>query len=171
MIEAQSFQSLLQLAVAANVGFAAILTFQGDTLAKERQSLDSLLESAKIYRDAAIKNDQFKDREQKTFADVVRLRADLLEKIDGTQSNVLDVFRAVSLTLALIAFGFLVYASNNPSAFAGGWLRTASIMGNLPILMYMTHLFIQSIQHVAPIRRKRQDLDKEISKKLIEFIV
>lgn len=170
MGEVQTFQSLFQLAVAANIGFAAVLTFQGDTISKEKTKMDSLLDSAKIFRNAAIERDKFGQTEQETFSNVVRLREEVANKIEAFENAISNWLRGISLLLAVISFGFLVYASLFPKNTAGGWVVIVSLAGNLPLLGYMGHVFVQSVNSVAPLRRRRRELDTTISQGLLNLI-
>jgi len=169
-MEVGSLVSLLQLAVASNVAFTAVLSFRGDGLARERNYAHSLVENAKTLLDRVADDSGNPAAYQDLFSRVVNHRNKATAK-SGIGNEIVDLWlRPTCLAFALVSYCILVYASFNTTETYGWFLATIAVTGNVPLLFYMTHLTIRSVNDVVPLKRERVKLDNEISDALMQTL-
>lgn len=166
MIDNQSFQSLLQLAVAMNIGFAAIATFMGNTLSKEKQKIEALFETSNAVRNLSQeRQDALTRSDRDGFNEVSELRNEVTlaeSQYDNTFSN---YAKWVALGCAVASYALLMFASFD-GASQSVWVRWGSVFVNLPFLLFVGYAAYLSVRIVDPLRRKRQELDGRLCRKL-----
>jgi hypothetical protein len=170
MLENQSFQSVLQLAVALNVGFAALATLYGNTISKERLKITSLFETAKTYRDLAIEKKQYDEEARQTFANVVRLRNEISDTVVEVDNFIFRFARIAAIGCALLSFILLGYSTIYATTAANNWIISGSLIVNLPFVSFVIYSAIHSMRVAEPLRKRRELLDKALSNKL-EYIL
>lgn len=166
MIENQSFQSLLQLAVALNIGFAAVATFYGNSMTREKAKIEALFEAAKVVRDLSIEKKQFDDNDRKGFSAVATLRNRVTQQEVGMDTIVFEITRWAAVVCAIASFALLYFASVQADSKATEWVLWGSFLVNIPFLLFVMYAAGRSVFAVRPIRRERERLDTEMSKKL-----
>lgn len=165
-IENQSFQSLLQLAVALNVGFAALATFYGNSMTREKAKVEALFEASKTVRDLSIEKDKFDDKAMIGFSQVASLRNEVTEKEAGIDTLVFEWTRWAAVFCAVGSFALLVWATLDARAIVNNYVWFGSIVVNSPFLFFVLYAAVRSLAVVGPIRKKRVELDTNMSKKL-----
>ncbi|MDF1873232.1 hypothetical protein [Vannielia sp.] len=166
MIENQSFQSLLQLAVALNVGFAALATFYGNSMTREKSKVEALFESAKVVRDLAMEQDKYDARDRAGFKAVADLRNEVTKRELGLDMLIFDWTRWAAVFCAVGSFLLLVWASMYATDAVSATVWLGSILVNAPFILFVAYAAIRSVIAVQPIRKKRAELDTAMSKKL-----
>lgn len=165
MLENQSFQSVLQLAVALNVGFAALATLYGNTISKERLKITSLLETAKTYRDLAIEQEKYDAEARQTFAAVVRLRNEISDTVVEVDNFVFRFARIAAILCALLSFLLLGYSTIYATTAANNWIIYGSLIVNLPFVSFVIYSAVHSMRVAEPLRKRRETLDKTLATK------
>ncbi|MEL7180174.1 MAG: hypothetical protein AAFN63_10110 [Pseudomonadota bacterium] len=170
MLENQSFQSVLQLAVALNIGFAALATLYGNTISKERIKISSLLETAKTYRDLAIEKEKYDASGRSAFSEVVKLRNEISNTVIEVDNFIFRWARFAAIACALISFALLGYSTLNATGEASNWVIFGSLVVNLPFIGFVVYSAIHSMKVAEPLRGRRELLDKTLQTKLEDIL-
>lgn len=169
-MENGSFQSLLQLAVALNIGFAAIATFMGSTLSKEKEKVELLFEASKAIRDMTREQLGTLDgNDRRGFRAVTELRNEVTLAEARFDNSFNGIVRLIALLCAFLSFLLLVLASFFESSRNDivAWL---AILVNLPLLAFVGYAYYVARITVNPLRAKRQSLDARLSSKLQRLV-
>lgn len=163
MTDASTFQSLLQLAVAMNLGFVAVQTIFGNSISKEKSRIDSLYKSASGIHEVARADDRFRDEIRSTFMKIIDLRKEISDTIVDMETFTYRTLRIVAVACALISFLLLSYISFNSSGIAVLWAGLMSIVLNLPFIVYVGYSWYYSVRKVSSLQTKRAKLDELLS--------
>ncbi|WP_319774176.1 hypothetical protein [Breoghania sp.] len=170
MIENQSLQSMFQLAVALNIGFSAIVAFRGNSISREQDRIESLLQSAKLYKEASIEASQYEADARSTFNKAIILKQKITEEILDYDNLTFKIIRTAAAIFALLSFIFLFYVSLKPNNIPSSLLIFGSIVVNIPVIGYIFYTFYRSLFKLRPLRTERIALDKEVADGLLNAL-
>lgn len=163
MVDNSSFQSLFQLAVALNISFAALSAFFGNTAAKERARLDSLISAASSMVEMAKARNWAPDTFIENQLRAINLRSEIIKVESEVEKNMFGRVRVVAVLSAAFSFGFLVYSSLNAADPASDIVQAASVAVLLPFTYFVIHTMWVAHYRIDPISRERQLLDIAMS--------
>lgn len=167
MLENQSFQSLLQLAVAMNIGFAALATIYGNSIAKELRSTESLFETTRSYRDEAIRTGSYDDKARAIFKRALELRADVVSENSSFEAFLFGTARTVALLSAVAAYVLLFWATFFGREPAAPYIVVGGIVCNGTFLVCVGYCYFRSVVYAKPLKDRRHSLDSEVSAGLL----
>lgn len=162
MLQTEAFQSLLQLAVAINIGYAALASFQGSSLSREVARIDALVSSAKLYFELALAKQIVEDDARATFQQAVELRNDSHLASVHSENFYLNICRWAAVVSAVVAFLLLVYATYASGNTAATWFQVMATASCVPFVILMLYALYTSLSSAAPLAKRRKELDDKI---------